>query len=129
MAPFYKPKNKFRISEIQKQPKVFQHKSRYYPGHWDLYLIHLTHGLGDEYEDERVAFFAKDFESNPHLNEILPQLRFIIQQCSMCSVAERQLRMLQMLRGLLWNPFVDVARLGNGRPIYNYVFASPTHPC
>ncbi|CAG5091462.1 Oidioi.mRNA.OKI2018_I69.PAR.g13059.t1.cds [Oikopleura dioica] len=102
-----KPTAKF----LKKQPKVFQHKSRYYPGHWDLYLIHLTHGLGDEYEDERVAFFAKDFESNPHLNEILPQLRFIIQQCSMCSVAERQLRMLQLLRGLLLNPFVDVARL------------------
>ena len=108
-----KPTAKF----LKKQPKVFQHKSRYYPGHWDLYLIHLTHGLGDEYEDERVAFFAKDFESNPHLNEILPQLRFIFQQCSMCSVAERQLRLLQMLRGLLLNPFVDVARLGNVRPI------------
>jgi len=97
---------------VKKPPKTFQTKSRYYSGEWDLYLTSLTHGLGEE-ETERVAFFANDFQSNPNLNQIIPQLRYIIQQCCMSSVAERSLRILQLLRSLLLNPFIDVSRLEN----------------
>ncbi|CBY36206.1 unnamed protein product [Oikopleura dioica] len=97
---------------LKKPPKTFQTKSRYYSGEWDLYLTSLTHGLGEE-ETERVAFFANDFQSNPNLNQIIPQLRYIIQQCCMSSVAERSLRILQLLLNLLKNPFIDVTRLEN----------------